>query len=142
MNQLSPEAKALRHRLSEYLRPSEQDLANIVPIEFAFKQLLDAILSSRPLDEPTLKAIDHLEESLEWAKKSVKRSTQIEVTQIDLPQMPKSLGDLSLSFEAVTRTMFNRCHTNRELKAAITRLLDAQKILQSGQCLLGSQSLN
>jgi hypothetical protein len=131
MNQFSnPEAKAMRDRLNEYLRPSEQDLANILPIEFAFKQLLDAILSTYPLDEHTLIAIERLEESLEWAKKSVKRTKQLEVTSLDIFEIPTSLGNLAFYFELVTQTLLDRCHTNREQKAALSRLHEAHEVMQ------------
>ena len=134
MSDLTPEAKALRERISRYSQATREELNQILRIEFQFVQLLDVILRLYPLDAHTYKAIAYLEESRTWAGLSVKRGNQVGYQPSDY--FPKDQDHLTesepikLAFEEVLKTILSRCVPNREMDLAIARLDEAKSVLK------------
>jgi hypothetical protein len=135
MLDLTPEAKALRDRISRYPGHTQEELDKILKIEFHFVQLLDLILRSHPLDTQTLDAIAHLEESRTWAGLSVKRGQHKGYKSLDYPP-PSDVSleegkNLEETFNAVLNTILIRCVPNRERDFAIVRLNEARAALST-----------
>jgi hypothetical protein len=133
MSDLTPEAKALRDRISRYPGHTKEELDKILKLEFHFVQLLDLILRLYPLDAHTLEAIAHLEESRTWAGLSVKRGQQVGYKSSDYPppcHLPLTESDnIEQTFELVVNTILTRCVSNREMDLAIARLNEAKAAL-------------
>ena len=134
MSDLTPEAKALRERISRYPTHTQEELNQILGIEFEFVQLLDLILRLYPLDAQTYKAIACLEESRTWAGLSVKRGQQ---EGYQLSNYSVSSNGLTVEhetiesrFDIVFNTILSRCVPNREMDLAIARLNEAKIMLK------------
>lgn len=78
MDQLSPEAKALRERILNWQSPTVEDLKSIRAIELVWAQLLDSILAYCPDNHERDEAIDSLEVLLTWTRKSIIRGHGID----------------------------------------------------------------
>lgn len=133
MLDLTPEAQALRERISRYSEPTRDELDKILKIEFQFVQLWDLILRLYPLTPQAQDAIARLEESRTWAGLSVKRGQQEGYKQPDYPtQEDVSQVDsqsLESVFDVVLYTILSRCIPNREMDLALARLHDARTAL-------------
>lgn len=133
MSNLSPEAQALRERISRYSAPTREELDQILKIEFQFIQLVDLILRLYPLDAPAQEAIAYLEESRTWAGLSVKRGQQIRSNPSDYsPQHQARQAEddpLKTAFDLVFNMIVSRCLPNREMNLALARLDDAKVAL-------------
>jgi hypothetical protein len=133
MLDLTPEAQALRERISRYSEPTRDELDRILKIEFQFVQLWDLILRLYPLAPQTQVAIACLEESRTWAGLSVKRGQQEGYKQSDYPtQEDVSQVDsqsVESVFDVVLYTVLSRCIPNREMDLALARLHDARTAL-------------
>lgn len=138
MSHLSPEAQALRERISRYTQPTQNEIDKILKIEFEFIQLLDLILRSHPLDARTKEALARLEESRIWAGLSVKRGQQEEYQKSDYLSFDHDISSedhltesqsLEPAFKVVLDTILNRCLPNREMDLAIARLNDTKSAL-------------
>jgi len=133
MLDLTPEAKALRERISRYPTHTQEELNQILGIEFQFVQLLDLILRLYPLEAQTHKAIACLEESRTWAGLSVKRGQHEGYDPSNY--LPYSNGlkienkTIESGFEVVLNTILSRCVRNREMDLAIARLNEAKSAL-------------
>lgn len=134
MPDLTPEAKALRERISRYPTHTQEELNQILGIEFQFVQLLDLILRLYPLDAQTQKAIACLEESRTWAALSVKRGQQKRYEPSIASPSTNALKveneTIESGFEVVLNTILSRCVTNREIDLAIARLNEAKTALK------------
>ena len=134
MSELTPEAKVLRERISRYPTHTQEELNQILGIEFQFVQLLDLILRLYPLDDQTYKAIASLEESRTWAGLSVKRGREKGYQPSN--HSPSSNGlkvqheTIEARFEMVLSIILSRCTPNREKDLAIARLNEAKTLLQ------------
>lgn len=133
MSNLSPEAQALRERISRYFEPTREELDKILKMEFQFVQLLDLILKLYPLDAQTQDAIARLEESRSWAGLSVKRGLQSDRKPSNHPSQSDistvKVESLESAFEVVSETIVSRCIPNREMDLALARLKDARMVL-------------
>lgn len=133
MSNLSPEAQALRERISRYSAPTREELDQILKIEFQFIQLVDLILRLYPLDAQTQKAIAYLEESRTWAGLSVKRGQHRRYNSSDYPPQHQAgqAADESIksAFDLVLNMILSRCLPNREMDLALARLDDAKAAL-------------
>ncbi len=133
MSDLTPEAQALRDRLSRYSAPTREELDKILKLEFEFVQLLDLILRLYPLDAKTQEAIACLEESRTWAGLSVKRGSQVGYKPSDHSppsHVPNAESEsVESGFGVVLNTILSRCVPNREMDLAIARLDKAKVAL-------------
>lgn len=134
MSDLTPEAKALRERISRYPTHTQEELNQILGIEFEFVQLLDLILRLYPLDAQTYKAIAYLEESRTWAGLSVKRGQQEGYESSNYSVSSNGLTveheTIESRFEMVFNTILSRCVPNREMDLALARLNEANTALK------------
>lgn len=134
MSDLTPEAKALRERISRYPTHTQEELNQILGIEFEFVQLLDLILRLYPLDAQTYKAIACLEESRNWAGLSVKRGQQEGYQSSNYSESSNGLTveheTIESRFEMVFNTILSRCVPNREMDLAIARFNEANTALK------------
>jgi hypothetical protein len=78
MNQLSPQAKALRERILNWQSPTVDDLRNIRAVELIWAQMLDSVLMHCPDNHEREEAIDCLEVLLTWTRKSIIRGNGID----------------------------------------------------------------
>ncbi len=134
MSDLTPEAKVLRERISRYPTHTQEELNQILGIEFEFVQLLDLILRLYPLDAQTHKAIAYLEESRNWVALSVKRGQQESYERSNSSFSINSLKveneTIESGFEVVLNIILSRCVPNREMDLAIARLNQAKTALR------------
>ncbi len=134
MSDLTPEAQALRERISRYPEHTREELDKILKIEFEFVQLLDLILRLYPLNAQTQEAIAHLEESRIWAGLSVKRGPQEGYKPSDYPLSSNAhLAEsepVVYTFDVVLNMILSRCLPNREMDLAIARLDEAKDVLK------------
>lgn len=134
MSDLTPEAKALRERISRYPTHTQEELNQILGIEFEFVQLLDLILRLYPLEVQTHKAIACLEESRTWAGLSVKRGQQegyhLSNYSVSSNGLTVEHETIESRFDIVFNTILSRCVPNREMDLAIARLNEAKIMLK------------
>jgi hypothetical protein len=75
-----PKDRALRDRLFGWDSPTQDNLQDIGNVEFLWGRLLDSILERCPDNREREQAIVHLESVREWARKSIIRGAEAEVT--------------------------------------------------------------